>query len=249
MSTAIQRRGGTTAQHASFTGLAREVTIDTDKNTVVVHDGSTAGGFEMLKNNLSNINIDGTETAGYALKADGDGTYSWGVAGGLLQVKTGTYTGSAVVGGTYTGGHLTVSVTPKAADSSFLIIANCFFGYENHDLFAEVGVDVSGAAPGGTITPLGATDQGDNCYHLSGIASTASDPSIDDWAIATTPMHYFWTPSSNLGTGTRTFQIVSRRRGSAGNIRWNSRWSTSSDARNARPVSTMTVVEISSGVI
>lgn len=47
MSTAIQRRGGTTAQHASFTGLAREITIDTDKNTVVVHDGSTAGGFPL----------------------------------------------------------------------------------------------------------------------------------------------------------------------------------------------------------
>ncbi|HEY7804771.1 MAG TPA: hypothetical protein VIC30_10120, partial [Orrella sp.] len=49
MSTAIQRRGGTTAQHASFTGLAREITVDTDKKTVVVHDGSTAGGFPLAR--------------------------------------------------------------------------------------------------------------------------------------------------------------------------------------------------------
>ena len=47
MATAIQRRRGTTTQHGSFTGLAGEITIDTDKNTVVVHDGSTAGGVPL----------------------------------------------------------------------------------------------------------------------------------------------------------------------------------------------------------
>jgi len=48
MSTQIQHRRGTTAQHSSFTGAAGEITVDTDKNVVVVHDGSTAGGHEML---------------------------------------------------------------------------------------------------------------------------------------------------------------------------------------------------------
>jgi hypothetical protein len=46
---AFQRRRGTTAQHASFTGLLGELTVDTDKDVVVVHDGSTAGGFPLLK--------------------------------------------------------------------------------------------------------------------------------------------------------------------------------------------------------
>lgn len=54
MSTAIQRRRGTTSQHATFTGLAGETTVDTDKNTVVVHNGSTAGGFPLLRENFSN---------------------------------------------------------------------------------------------------------------------------------------------------------------------------------------------------
>jgi len=49
MATAIQRRRGTTTQHNSFTGLAGEITIDTTKNTVVVHDGSTAGGIPLAK--------------------------------------------------------------------------------------------------------------------------------------------------------------------------------------------------------
>jgi len=44
---AIQFRRGTTTEHSSFTGLAGEVTVDTTKNTVVVHNGSTAGGYAL----------------------------------------------------------------------------------------------------------------------------------------------------------------------------------------------------------
>lgn len=49
MSFAFQRRRGTTSQHSSFTGLNAELTVDTDKKTVVVHDGSTAGGTPLAK--------------------------------------------------------------------------------------------------------------------------------------------------------------------------------------------------------
>ena len=45
MAKRLQLRGGTTSEHESFTGAVREVTVDTDKKTVVVHDGSTLGGF------------------------------------------------------------------------------------------------------------------------------------------------------------------------------------------------------------
>ena len=55
MSDQIQRRGGTTAQHAGFTGALREITIDTDKKTVVVHDGATVGGFPLLRQDLNNF--------------------------------------------------------------------------------------------------------------------------------------------------------------------------------------------------
>ena len=47
MATQVQFRRGTTAQHSSFTGAIAEVTVDTDKETVVVHDGSTAGAFPL----------------------------------------------------------------------------------------------------------------------------------------------------------------------------------------------------------
>lgn len=47
MSTQIQRRRGTTSEHATFTGALGEITVDTDKKTVVVHDGATAGGHPL----------------------------------------------------------------------------------------------------------------------------------------------------------------------------------------------------------
>ena len=49
MSTQVQRRKGTTVQHSTFTGASAELTVDTTKNTVVVHDGATAGGIPLAK--------------------------------------------------------------------------------------------------------------------------------------------------------------------------------------------------------
>ena len=43
----VQRRRGTTAQHATFIGAAGEVTVDTNKHVAVVHDGATPGGYPM----------------------------------------------------------------------------------------------------------------------------------------------------------------------------------------------------------
>ena len=49
MATQVQRRKGTTVQHSTFTGASAELTVDTTKNTVVVHDGATAGGIPLAK--------------------------------------------------------------------------------------------------------------------------------------------------------------------------------------------------------
>ena len=47
MPTQIQFRRGTTSEHGSFTGAVGEVTVDTDKDTMIVHDNSQAGGYAM----------------------------------------------------------------------------------------------------------------------------------------------------------------------------------------------------------
>ena len=53
MSTQVQIRRGNTAQTAAFTGSIAELTVDTDKRVVVVHDGTTAGGNPLIKANAS----------------------------------------------------------------------------------------------------------------------------------------------------------------------------------------------------
>jgi hypothetical protein len=78
MATALKLRRGTTAQHASFTGSAAEVTVDTDKNTVVVHNGSTAGGFPLVRNGGNeNVGI-GTSSPGAKLQVNGTQTITGG---------------------------------------------------------------------------------------------------------------------------------------------------------------------------
>jgi hypothetical protein len=48
MTKEVQFRRGTTTQHSTFTGALAEVTVDTDLDVVVVHDGVTAGGQQMV---------------------------------------------------------------------------------------------------------------------------------------------------------------------------------------------------------
>ena len=55
MAKLLKLRRGTTTQHGSFTGAEGEVTIDTDKDTAVVHDGSTAGGRALAREDLNNV--------------------------------------------------------------------------------------------------------------------------------------------------------------------------------------------------
>ena len=58
MAQQVQFRRGTTSEHGSFTGAVGEVTVDTDKDTLIVHDNSQAGGFAVA-------NLDGTRVYGY----------------------------------------------------------------------------------------------------------------------------------------------------------------------------------------
>ena len=74
----LQLRGGSTTEHNSFTGVIREVTVDTTKKTLVVHDGASAGGTALMKESGGNaassvgigtsgtnaINIDSSQKVG-----------------------------------------------------------------------------------------------------------------------------------------------------------------------------------------
>ena len=55
MAKLLKLRRGTTTQHGSFTGAEGEVTVDTDKETLVVHDDSTAGGHPVAAEDMANV--------------------------------------------------------------------------------------------------------------------------------------------------------------------------------------------------
>ena len=83
MATQLKLRRGTTAEHASFTGAEGEITLDTTKDTLVVHDNYTAGGRPMLREDLNNLANDsvvaaklskGSATAGTPIRVNTAGT-------------------------------------------------------------------------------------------------------------------------------------------------------------------------------
>lgn len=94
MPTQLQLRRGTTNQHNSFTGVVGEVTINTTKKTAVVHDGSTVGGLELLRADMSNIFASATPTI-TSLNTSGDVS----VGGNLTVTGTTTFNGGTITMG------------------------------------------------------------------------------------------------------------------------------------------------------
>lgn len=83
MAKRVQFRRGTTLQHSAFIGAPGEITVDTDKNVVVVHDGITPGGYPA--NRLDSI--------------EGTTTFSGQLAITSAISSTSTTTGALVVTG------------------------------------------------------------------------------------------------------------------------------------------------------
>ena len=91
MAKIVKKRRGTTAEHSTFTGAIGELTVNTDLDTVVVHDGVTVGGFSLARSDgsnltgssagsigLSELNISGAAgTAGQVLSTDGSGNLTF----------------------------------------------------------------------------------------------------------------------------------------------------------------------------
>ena len=93
MATQIKHRRGTTSEHSTFTGSEAEITVDTTKDTLIVHDGSTAGGHELAKADGSNIafgdNVKAKFGAGDDLQIyhDGNDSYIADVGTGGLVLR------------------------------------------------------------------------------------------------------------------------------------------------------------------
>jgi hypothetical protein len=132
MATQVQFRRGTTTETSSFTGALGEVTVDTTKDTCVVHDGTTAGGFPLLRQDGVNSALSPGSLSSCALKFASSlntGIYS-PAPGQIALVNNGvasiTIDGTGVVtipGNAIIAGNLTVSGAFDSADNIALIVA------------------------------------------------------------------------------------------------------------------------------
>ncbi|MEC8307277.1 MAG: hypothetical protein VXZ72_05485 [Chlamydiota bacterium] len=69
----LQLRRGTKTQTGNFTGAEGEITYITDTKTAVVHDGSTQGGVELLRSDMSNLGTNDLSVNGTVSFADSAG--------------------------------------------------------------------------------------------------------------------------------------------------------------------------------
>ena len=132
MATQVQFRRGTTGQHSAFTGAVGEVTVDTEKKTVCIHDASQIGGFPLLREDFTNSNLALGSLSSCALKFAGDpdtGIISPGanqlslVTGGFARLTIDSSGVVTIPGNVNITGNITVNGTTDFSDQLALILA------------------------------------------------------------------------------------------------------------------------------
>ena len=130
MSTQVQFRRGTSAETATFTGAVGEVTVDTTKNTCVVHDAAQIGGYPLLREDGTNSAFSPGALNSCALKFANDyntGIISPGldqialVTGGVVRLTIDSSGAVTIPGNVSITGSLTVACYFDSSDNLALI--------------------------------------------------------------------------------------------------------------------------------
>ena len=177
MPTQLQIRRGTSTEHNSFTGAAGELTVDTTKDTVVVHDGSTAGGFPLARANGSNLsgNLNvGTVTA-----------TSLDISGDIDVDGTTNLDATNIVGAL----DVTGSVTAKGASGGNLFLTSTDTSGATGEVLGDINFvssDASGGSSGTMAKIISLFDSnGDNAAIKiqTGFSTGSGSPTLRDRAL------------------------------------------------------------------
>lgn len=122
MAKTLQFRRDTTSNLSSITAAVGELFVDTTKKTVVVGDGSTAGGFPLQRELVSNTNI--KTVNGNSLLGSGDLTISGGGGSFPTVVNNRVSLSTQTLDFTYTATALTLSVTPSSTSAPVFVSFN-----------------------------------------------------------------------------------------------------------------------------
>ena len=139
MAKLLKLRRGSTSQHSSFTGAEGEVTIDTTKDTAVVHDGAQAGGRPLAREDMTNVS-----SASIAGQLGTDSIAVGKIAAGTLpsdvkvdtdNIITGAVTTGKIATGTIINGDISSSaaiagtkISPNFGSQSILTTGGCDTG-------------------------------------------------------------------------------------------------------------------------
>ena len=192
MAKLLKLRRGTTSQHGSFTGAEGEVTVDTDKETLVVHDGSTAGGHPVAAEDMANVS-----SASIAGRLATDSIATSKIAAGALPTDV-TVASANIVNGTI----INEDVNASAAIAGTKVAPA--FGSQNLStsgtaatgaLTVTGNIAVSGTVDGVDVAMLGGLSSSSGVL-TNGVTATTQSASDNSTKVATTA--YTDTAISNL---------------------------------------------------
>jgi len=159
----VQLRRGTTTQHGSFTGAVGEVTVDTDLDTLRVHDGSTVGGVRLAKHS----ELSGAGSGGTVTEVDAGTGLETSPASGITTTGTiGIADGG--VGATQLATDAVTSDKISSTDNTFKVAAT-------EVVINEGGADVDFRVEGDTNTNLIVADAGDDKVAIRGPIDTTNE--------------------------------------------------------------------------
>jgi hypothetical protein len=245
----VQLRRGTTTEHATFTGVVGEVTVDTTKDTVVVHDGTQVGGYPLAReSDLANYQpLDGDLTAIAALsgttgivRKTAANTYSLDTdtyLTGITSTQVTTALGFTPYDATNPSGYLsTVNLTSNVTGA--LPVANggtgatTLTGYVKGNgtstMTASAAIpvaDVTGAAPlasptfTGTATTATLDALGSVRSNVTTVSASAIDCSVGNYFIKTASGGLTWTVT-NVPTSRAYSFILELTNGGTGTQTW-----------------------------
>ena len=199
MPTQLQFRRGTTAQNNSFTGAVGEISIDTDTENIRVHDGSQAGGFEIVPSGTV-VPYGGTSApGGWQLCDDtalsrttyarlfaiigtaygtGDGSSTFNVPNLRDRVPLGKGSNNGTLG-TATTGAAASSVMTSATKSGVQTGAGTTGSDGDGDLTVGTTTVASSAKDSSTTTVVNSVNQAAHTHSIPALT-------VDDFTVSTT---------------------------------------------------------------
>lgn len=197
MTTTFKLRRGTAAENATFTGAVGEITVNTDNNSLHVHDGSYTGGRELALADFSNVG----NAVGNAHFANG-GTNPVDIGGDFASLHSDDRESNDVATDVWETRH-SFSFTKKNANSRMFMVMLPSLEHSN-----TAGMDQRATVNGVTYTQEssnfanGSGDQGTNSpspniFVITGLAKGTYTVTIDVRGMTSnnTTMYYGGTVS------------------------------------------------------